>query len=374
MILLNLYISNFDMSVAKPIFWTILFLVLIDQALVWVATYPDSPRDSEINAVQRYFSYGRSIESKVRWLVGSDPQQAHGLALTGWLDKKTPRDHAENEGTLVAIYGMSFSGNVGNSLARQYSSISVRLKGGPAAPVNRSYAEYMIDREFHNAPVVVLGIIASSVPAVTSIAHMTWNFEAPGGHHYPRFYIEGGGLRRVDPTVDSLEEFRDALNSDTKWAQLVQNLEQHDALYDSFLFNSDLLDHSGFGRLIRRSMAQSRHRENVSRFYDGKGFTNYLDSVDIHRNLAIQFAKDVRSEGALPVVLLFNDQGFSNHLYLAMADALESGDVPFVSTHEIAPADNFSNFDSTGHFIPELDDAIARELALLIESHGIPIQ
>jgi hypothetical protein len=261
---------------------------------------------------------------------------------------------------------MSFSVRIGEALARLDDRIAVRLKGGPAGSVNRSYAEYLVDRDFHEAPVVVLGVLASSMATTNSTTHMTWNFEAPGSHFYPRFYLDGGGLKRVDPPVTTLDEFRQAIGDQSRWEGVLTHLRNHDDFFDPFSFESDVLDHSTAGRLIRRAWAQRQYRTMMSRYFDGTDFTNHHDNLEITQRLIEAFADDASSRGALPVVLLIHDAGYGDALFRATHNRLEARGIDYVSTHEIASPEVFANFESDGHFKPRYDEVIAAELLELI--------
>ena len=60
--------------------WTALWLVFIDLAVGLYSRYPDSAVDANVDSVQRYFNYGRSVEDKVRWMVGPTDGQSAPLA------------------------------------------------------------------------------------------------------------------------------------------------------------------------------------------------------------------------------------------------------------------------------------------------------
>ena len=74
-------------------------------------------------------------------------------------------------------------------------------------------------------------------------------------------------------------------------------------------------------------------------------------------------------EGGRPiVVILFSDRGFADHLDQALAPVLKTNNVHFVSSHEVAPAGNLSNFVPDGHFRPDIDSEIGRRLATAIRN------
>ena len=358
-----------------PLLWTLLWLVAFDALTnAWTQYPPEPSNEAAIGAFQRYFNYGRSIESKVRWMTARNDERASPLAQAGWLPSHEERELQTTPygKQLVAIYGMSFSARVGAELARNHDRFIVRLYGGPAATVPRSYADYVLDRGRHDASVVVLGVLASSLPATATVTHMTWNFEAPSPHFYPSFAVIDGRLTRLDPPVGSLKEFRAALADPLKWRTLVDFLAEHDAFYDPLAFRADVADHSIVGRLLRRAWAQSAQQRRLSRFHDGSGFTDHQGSVTTTLAILEAFARQVRGDGKLPVVLLFNDRGFSDHLYQALHGRLEELDVPYISSHEVADPDDPVNFVQDGHFKEGLDAVLAARLAELIDRLSTP--
>ena len=361
------------MHVLRPIIWTLAVLIVVDIVLTTLTSYPAEPLGAEINSIQRYFNYGRSVESKVRWMAADRDANAHGLATTGWIEAEGEQAPVADSRYGVAFYGMSFSSLVGQALQKIEPEVSVRLRGGPAGSAGRSYADYLFDRDHYCAEAVVLAVLASSVPATATTTHMTWNFEGPGSHLYPRFYLDDQRLIRVDPPVNSLIEFRTAMNDTDRWSQLLDHLHEHDVFYDPFSFNADPLDYSTIGRLIRRSWAQKQRREIAARFYDGTAFTNHNRNLDLLMTIVAAFSADVRARGSFPVTLLFHDLGYKDHLYQALHRQLDELDVPYLSTHEIVSPFEFGNFQREGHFLPEYDEEIARQLLELITTHRGPV-
>jgi hypothetical protein len=88
--------------------------------------------------------------------------------------------------------------------------------------------------------------------------------------------------------------------------------------------------------------------------------------IDVTAALVKAFAAQARSDGNLPVVLAINDFGYADHLHRVLAPAVADSGAVYLSTHEIAPATDSSNFMDDGHFIPAKNDLIARRLAELV--------
>src|ERR1700722_1917978 len=64
--------------------WTIVALIGIDGAVGVAFRLPADPRHAP-SSLQNYFDYGRSIEGKLRRLVGSTPEQDAAIVSAGWL-------------------------------------------------------------------------------------------------------------------------------------------------------------------------------------------------------------------------------------------------------------------------------------------------
>ena len=77
-----------------------------------------------------------------------------------------------------------------------------------------------------------------------------------------------------------------------------------------------------------------------------------------------------RAAGRLPVVVLFNERGYSDHLHAALSPALVEDAVPFFSTHALAPPEELGHFLRDGHFKPEIDREIARAVIAVIRERG----
>ena len=348
----------------------LLYLVVVDLLIGALVGTPYGRDPAEVNQLTRYFDYGRSIEGKVRAMVGAEGTIPPPLAQTGWIAPPTdqPERLADGQDLLVAVYGMSFAANIANHMQDQDKKIAVRIAGGPGATLSHSYAMYTADRGRHEASVVVLGILASSLPALMTISHMTWNFEEPSPHFYPRFAVSDGKLTQYFPSVSTLAQLQSAVRDASRWRALVTELSAHDAFYDSLVFKSWSLDKSVLARLARRGWGQSSKRGNIERFHNANGFTNELGLLDVAHALVKAFISQVRSDGKLPVVLAINDRGYADHLHKALAPLVTDATVVYFSTHELAPASDGGNFVKDGHFIAVKDRLIGSKLAELINS------
>lgn len=352
----------------KTTAYLLLFLAVLDASVGLVASR--LAQHSQGQALARYFEYGRSIEGKVRAMAGGQGAAPQPMAVAGWITPPVdqPVRPAPGQDLLVAAYGMSFTARIVQNMQAQDGRIAARFAGGPGATLSHSYAMYAADRGHHEAQVVVLGILASSLPGLATLSHMTWNFEAPSPHFYPRYVVAGGRLSRIEPPVATLPQFQDALADPAKWRSLVGALDAGDAFYDSLVFHSWGLDASVVGRLARRGWGQASKRRALERFHDRDGFTNQSGILDVATALIEEFADQVRREGKLPVVIVINDRGFADHLHQVVAPIAARKDVIYLSTHELAPAGVAANFQKDGHFVPAKDRLFAAALLQQIDA------
>ena len=125
---------------------------------------------SSTGPLNRYFEYGRSVESKIRRMVGPDGRQ-HPLFSAGWVEQQGAT--APESGASMTVYGQSFSNHVALASKEFLRDFETRLIGGPAATLSHSYFAFLQDKHWSKSEVVVLGILASSLPNIQSMTHMT---------------------------------------------------------------------------------------------------------------------------------------------------------------------------------------------------------
>ena len=122
--------------------WVISFLVGFEVA-VSLLPHPTDPRQPPSSQLVVYFDYGRSIEGKIRRLVGPTDETSGPLASTGWIDgddiAKQPDRASRSDGMLVSVYGMSFSAKVGTAMTDLDPRITPTSRGarGPSEPFLR---------------------------------------------------------------------------------------------------------------------------------------------------------------------------------------------------------------------------------------------
>jgi hypothetical protein len=342
--------------------YTAAWLLLLDVAIDVTFRVPEDPR-IEPSKLERYFDYGRSVESKLRRMVGPTREQSAPVVPVGWLDPTeevdAPSRPSQPGHVLIAGYGQSFTGNLLGALHAIDPRFELRFRGGPGSPLSHSFEMYRMDRGRHEAEVVVIGVLASAISGLTSMTNMTVQFEAPVPCTYPRFVLRDGELAAIQPSIRSFEQLQAALADEQRWAGFVAELARHDAGFDRLVFERDLLDHSSLGRTIRRGYGQKHAREFNAAFVDADGLRNHAQVIDVAEALLAEFAESARRDGKRPYVLLLNDRGFEDHLHRALGPRLAQRGIPYFSTHELAPPKQARVFLPDGHFLPEIDRALA---------------
>lgn len=344
----------------KKIFIWSLFMVVALDLIISLAT--EQPKNGvQQGKLTEYFNYGLSIEKKLFRRVSNDNTTAANIAKAGWFKpKNNPDNKDDSTKKRIFIYGMSFSNHIGDILSKQDKSLDVRMFGGPGAPLNHSFAYYQHHRPHNKGDVVILGILASSLPMTNTLTHITSNFEYPAAHFYPRYKLDANNkLFKKELHINSLSELRTIMNNKKQWYQVKQTLEANDPFYDDILFSQNMTDKSVFLRLLKRAWGQREKLKTLRRYHDKTGFKNTERLIEVSQAIVRTFSQNVRSDGAIPFVILFNDRGFGDHLYKVLEPVLVNNNVLHYSTHDEYPANKLSNFISDGHFTPAIDTSIA---------------
>ena len=341
-------------------FFAILFDVMINN--IFALPYPYKTGVQLAN----YFEYGRSVEGKVVRIIADFESKSNDLAKAKWFISKE-----ENPGPSVGrvtgrnvyVFGMSFSRHIGEVLAEIDPSLNIRFFDGPASPLNHSYAYYEFTRPHEKGEVVIIGILASSLPFLSTMTHMTPSFESPWPNFYPRYRIDHNDqIVKDEINIKSFAELQSVMNDAEAWNETKKVLARNDSFYDPVIFEKDLLDYSVYFRLVKRAWGQRSFTHNYNRYHDLNGFKNEDRLIELAQRLVAGFAESVRADGAIPYLILFNDRGYDDHLYQALKPILASKNVPYYSTHQDFPATNLANFVSDGHFKPEINSEMAKEI------------
>jgi hypothetical protein len=339
-----------------------------------VARPPRNP-NSPGNAIQTYFSYGTSIETKLRRQLGPAPGKEAAILKAGWLPETcdTPNKAADPRG--VSIYGMSFSRRVADHLATLDPTLRIANFGGPGASLNHSYACFLRRTEagIDGNQTQVLGILAGSVRRMDTMSGTSTSFEQPQPFAYPRFLLRDGALTRIDPPIDGIAGLRRVLADHRSWAAYIEGLTRADRFASPFLADYSFVDHSVVLRMLRRAWGQRYLNGLTDEIRGPTGrFEGDPELVPTMQAMLIDFAKRTRSHGQRPIVLLFEDRGYDHALRDTLVPTLQANGIPFVLSADIAPATDAGIFLPDGHFLPSIDRDIARAALPLIDPAAPP--
>lgn len=358
--------------------WSLGWLLLIDIAVGFLAAPPKSFKKRP-SSLQSYFEFGRSTEGKLRRAVLLDGSSSI-VAKTGWLgvDQTTnpaPPVHrkADDPRPTVSIYGMSYALHMRNQLD-EIDGLNLRFWGGPGAAPNHAYTAYLKDRGRHESDVVVFAMVTDALRGIVTTTGATKGFDGLP-FMYPRYFVQDGELKSTEVFCESLDCFREMLQSPERWSQWRAFLEENDAFYSPLLFDETPLDASVTVRLARKAWSQSFQREHKRRLFDGRDFSEEVEEMRALRLMVRRFSEQARADGQVPVVVLFSNVGFSDALYRFLGPTLDEHGIPYVSSHEIAPPEDPRSYGPDNyHFTDELRAAIAEAFIAEVAENGIDLR
>jgi hypothetical protein len=349
--------------------WVLASLALIDVLINFVFGYPADPSVTTPSKLQEYFEYGRSVEGKLARMTRPEKTKTAPITLAGWYEPL----RAEVAGTgidkpIVTFYGMSHAVQLAHALQRTSDKLIARAVGAPGATANWAYGAFLRDRVTKRSRVVVLALMSANLPMITTVSPMTWNIDSPMPYTADRFYIDGDGLRAARPMFSSFEQYVEAFYDRTKWEAYRKDLTMNDTLYDHFVIKANIFDHSSLVRLVRRAYGQRLIRNARHAVLDQSGFHD-TEQIRVANVVIKRFAELARADGALPVIYIVNNLGYSNYLFQAVRATLEANDIPYVSSDSIASPSDPRKYLPDSHFTDETDDQIARALTGVIEKN-----
>ena len=327
------------------------------------------------NSLVRYFNHGRSTVGKLERSVGATPEESAPIVPAGWLDLEAwDRSKAtaleEGHDLFLTVYGMSFAEHVCDAAASADGAITVRKVTGPAASPNHSYRAFELDETGKNSSdVAVFGILASSLNRMRSLSGMTWTPEHPAPFTFPRYRVDAAGdLQAITTGIETLPEFIEIFRErGQRWREFRDQLARDDHAFNRLVFDRSPADRSVIFRLLRRSVGNRSLKRAEAGLYDPKtGFNADLPEILALKLLVSRFAETCRGRGQIPVVLLFDDQGYGGHLHQLLAPHLAAGEIPFVSSQNHASPDDPANFVPDGHFTAAVDEKLAAALLEII--------
>lgn len=343
---------------------TLLCLIVMD---VIVATaLSQAEARGKLGSLVTFFEYGRSVPGKLeKW--EANPDMRGNLYDTAWVPDILARSEAAfdaeraADGPVVRSYGMSFVNNIMRQAVALEEGLIWDGHSGPGGPPNFVYRLFEADRANRRpGDVVVLGLLASGVPAMAALSNRTWVFEQPAPFTYPIYWPEGEtGLRTVEPLVGTAEAQR-ALGTGSAEAQAWEaQLAEHDRFHGVQTFGVPELDASPFLRLVRRSVAKS-YVEDAKAAVLEDGVYPY---GEVLRRMVRGFAETARADGQRPVVLLIQTRDPADpDVFALVKPVLEAENIPYLATIEhVSPSDHTA-FVGDGHYTKAVDRSFAQLL------------
>ena len=302
-------------------------------------------------------------------MTRADQSQTAPITLAGWYDPLQVNEFpSTSQDLIVTIYGMSHAMRLGLALRRISDGFIPRLVGAPGAPANWSYGAYLRDRGGGKSRAVVLSFMSTTLAMTTTLSAMTWSYDLPMPYTSDRFYFNGHDLDVVHPPYDSFQQYVATFYDPIKWPAALNVFAKSDTMYDYFMMDGNILDHSSLFRLVRRAYGQRLVRSARKAVLDETGFQPDSEQVKIAQGMIHAFAIQARSDGMIPVIFLVNNFGYSDFLYRALSPTLHADNIPYLSSHTIASPDDPRGYLPDSHFTDAVDNKLARALIEVIES------
>lgn len=349
-------------DVARTAAWFVSFLVLFEICMV-IALDHTQIGDS---AIGMYFRYGESYEGKLRRLAHTPNLPSDSILYAGWIDRQ--KLVALPDDVDLTIYGSSFALGTGAAILEIRPQLKLRTIVGPGAPLNHTYAMYQIDRTMRKTRVAIVSLVSIAVGEVLLMNRGSLYADLPFPYFFPRYDVIDGKVERVgESLINSAAELTRAIDDPKAWAAQREVLAQHDAGYRKALFDTNMIDYSAVGRLLRRSLAKQHQESYLNAIHSPRGFNRGHQAVAVFRALLRQMISDLRAEGVKPIVVSYSTLGYSDHLDQIIDDIVKEERVPHLSTVPICPPSNASNYNPDGHFTRACDFKIATEVLKLLD-------
>ncbi len=366
---------KFRLRFLATLLWTIISIAFLDMTIGWIFRPPADP-EAIPSTLQVYFDYGRSIEGKLRRMVGRSIRDDAPIIDAGWIAHDCNRSieiPADKLG--IEMYGNSFTYNLGQAMEKLDPHLAIEHFAGPGAPPNHSYACFVHRDETRlaRAPVQIFGVLAGTLRRMLTISGLTTSFELPQPFTYPRYTIGSDGtLVPHEASIQSPDDLRAAFADSRKWRAFLDELVALDAFYSPEMMRANFADDSVLLKMLRRAWGQRQLRERTATLRPKNGFDGAPEIASVLRAVLINFADRARAAGQQPLVVLFEEQGSGGVLSGMLATVLKENHIGFVATGQIVRSDDPHNFIPDGHFTPAAFSEIARATLRLLNGMEQP--
>jgi hypothetical protein len=346
--------------------WTLLFLVLIEVAVSILVSCPAN-ENAKPGRLVRYLNYGRSVEGKVRLMLGTEERGPNPKFELGWIGRYDlePKTRGSDGHCFIALYGMSFTDNLGNALARS-DELTIRRIVAPSAPPNWVYGAFQHDLDQGIRPnAAIFTVMSSGMSQLQCFTGMTARFDQPYPYTMPQYRVVGDRIESISPLIQTADEMRDSLeHQPDSWNSFCDQLQAHDPYFDRLLFFESGLDESVMFRLLRRGYAV-RMRKRLEREFSSKH-----EDLRLLKLILVRFAEDCKQCGILPIVFFVDNLGSDGKLSAVLSDDLEASGIHILRSAEFAPPDNPETFLQDGHLQPAIDLLLAERVKSICRKRG----
>jgi len=209
--------------------------------------------------------------------------------------------------------------------------------------------------------------MTDNVPFIDATLGANIYFDLGHPYTFPRYYVDHEKLLRIDPPFISEDGYQEYRHNKEKWNSYIAWLKKNDRFYDAFIFKKNISDYSALLRVLRRAYAQILHDRAYNSVLTNHGFREDSHEINTLRRMAAEFAETARAQNRIPIIFIVNNRNCGDYLYRALKPVLEGEKIPFLSSHIICPPDDPRSFLGDGHFVPEKDNELAKEMISLIE-------
>ncbi|MBX2813552.1 MAG: hypothetical protein KTR25_17175 [Myxococcales bacterium] len=326
-------------------------------------------------SIERYLFFGRSIEAKLTRKVGHPGQDPDPTIKAGWIANEARRSVPKNwhqTKKRVAIYGMSFTNQIADSIKTIDHTISVSARGGPSAPFNHSYALIENDGQHRDATHIVVGVLSKSIPFIQSNSTIGASFESPIPYTFPSYRWEKDRLITIYPQIDEQDEFVEIFRArDARWWQHLAQLRAHDPAWNDLLYYENVFDNSAFFRLLRRAWSKRVYSKVTASVYSPRlGYMTDNPFVAAVPHLLRKIEQRCKSKGQTFIVVLLHSRGEPGHLAAWLRRDLSGRDITLVSSTDHFSSTDAANFMADGHYTPEKTQALAEHVVSIVNQVG----
>jgi len=323
------------MRIIRIFGWTLLALLGLDLIVKHGIGYHEIDRRKQ-NRIQRQAFEGRPIESKlkhyVRYAKTVRPSISSGWADTIYRRGTFLRPEIDGQPS-VTFYGMSFSNHVGKQFDALEEGFNVRLIAGPSAPLSHSFYSFINEPELEAANVPVLAVLLEGLPGLYAVVDAGYKFKSPHAYLFPRYSVDDGELRVIEPPVRDFASFASGVEGSTaQWDLYRSHLLNHDSFVDPFVLDASFLDNSFCVRLLRQAWVRHKYETVLEHWKNDVDW----EMMTIANRLLTEFHQRALDRGQRPIVLIVNARGH-NAAEAVLAEHLKREGIPFLLTSSICP-------------------------------------